>query len=177
MTDRVLLTTGVLLTVVLLWLLMLKGWRGRVRRQGDLPPPPVPPEVRGDVVVPATPGLFVGTTFADDWLDRVAVHGLGVRSAAGVSVLPDGVLVARRGAPDVWVPRPDLLGVRRQRGIAGKFVEADGLVVLTWRLGGQAVDTGLRVRRAAERGGLEEAVRSILTGQGTGRGDLEVRRG
>ena len=35
--DRVLLTAAVLLAVVLLWLLMLKGWRSRVRRQVALP--------------------------------------------------------------------------------------------------------------------------------------------
>ena len=36
--DRVLLTAGTLLLVVLLYALMAKGWRGRKRRQGDLPP-------------------------------------------------------------------------------------------------------------------------------------------
>jgi hypothetical protein len=142
--DRVLLTTGVLLAVVLLWLLMLKGWRGRVRRQGDLPPPPAPPEVPGEVVVPATPGLFVGTTFADDWLDRVAVHDLAHRAAGWIRVDTSGVRIEREGLPDLFLPFPDVERAGLGDALAGKVIGPDGMVLLDWRLGSRLLTSGFR---------------------------------
>jgi hypothetical protein len=144
MTDRVLLTTGVLLAVALLWLLMLKGWRGRVRRQGDLPPPPQPPQVRGDVVVPATPGLFVGTTFADDWLDRVAVHDLAHRAAGWIRLDTTGVTVEREGLPDLFLPYADVERASLGDALAGKVIGKDGMVLLDWRLGSRVLTSGFR---------------------------------
>ena len=41
MLDRVLLTVGTLLFAATFYALMLKGWRSRQHRQGDLPAPPV----------------------------------------------------------------------------------------------------------------------------------------
>ncbi len=37
--------------------------------------------------------------------------------------------------------------------MAGKFVEKDGLLVLTWILGTHELDTGFRTRRAADKDG------------------------
>lgn len=165
-----------LLLVPVLWGLLWVGWKRRQRRQGGVPAPAAAPGSLGPAQFGPVEATYVSSTSAGDWLDRIAVHGLGVRSAAQVSVLADGVLVARRGAPDVWVGRADLLGVRRERGMAGKFVEAEGLVVLTWQLGEHAVDTGLRVRRDSERDALEEAVRAMLAAQGDGH-DTEVQHG
>lgn len=166
-----------LLVVPVLWGLLWLGWRRRQQRQGGLPAPAAAPAAPGAAVVGPVEATYVSTTSAGDWLDRVAVHGLGLRSSAQVSVLAGGVLVARRGAPDLWVPRAALEGVRRQRGMAGKFVEADGLVVLTWRLGGQPLDTGLRVRREGERDALEGAVRAVLAETPDGVDGVEVRHG
>ena len=142
--DRVLLTSAVLLAVVLLWLLMLKGWRGRVRRQGDLPPPPVPPEVPGEVVVPATRGLFVGTTFADDWLDRVAVHDLAHRAAGWIRLDTAGVTVEREGLPDLYLPYTDVERASVGDALAGKVIGSGGMVLLDWRLGSRVLTSGFR---------------------------------
>jgi hypothetical protein len=159
----------VLLAVPVLWALLWVGWRGRRRRQSGLAGlPPVPTDL-GPLVFGPVDAVYVSSTSAGDWLDRVAVHGLGVRSAAQVGVHAGGVMVARQGAPDLWLSRGRLLGVRRQRGMAGKFVEADGLLVLTWTLGddstgGVPLDTGLRVRSDADRDALETAVAGLLAG-------------
>ena len=93
LSDRFLLTLAMVGMVVGLYLLMLKGWRSRLRRQGDLPAPQPAPAQPGEVVLPATPGLFVGTTFADDWLDRVAVHDLAHRAAGWLRLDTTGVVV------------------------------------------------------------------------------------
>jgi hypothetical protein len=147
--------------VPLLWGLMWLGWRGRGRRQAGLAElPAVPEQVTGDVLEDVE-GVYVTSTMAGETLERVVVHGLGVRSAAVLRVSGDGVLVARQGAQDLWIPRSSLRGVRQQRGMVGKFVDAEGLVVLTWELGDSQLDTGIRLRHKADRERLVEAVTSL----------------
>jgi hypothetical protein len=162
MTDRTLLTLGFLLVVVLLWLLMLKGWRSRVRRQGDLPPPPVPPQARGEVVVPATPGLFVGTTFADDWLDRVAVHDLAHRAAGWLRLDTAGVTVEREGLPDLFLPYVDVERADVGDALAGKVIGRGGMVLLDWRLGGRLLTSGFRADDHGAHQRLADAVNAHL---------------
>ena len=142
--DRVLLTGGMLLAVVLLGLLMGKGWRGRQRRQRDLPAPPVPPVNAGEPLLPATKGLFVGTTFAGDWLDRVAVHDLGHRAAGWLVVATDGVHVEREGLPDLYLPYAVLEGATLGDALAGKIIGKDGMLLLHWRLGERLLTSGFR---------------------------------
>jgi hypothetical protein len=149
--------------VAVLVALMGLGWRNRLRRQSGVSAPPAVPADPGRVLY-TTEGQYVATTTAGDWLDRIAVHGLGVRSEAIASVHPDGVLLARRGAPDVYIPRSDLTGVRLESGMTGKFVEKDGLVVLSWRLNGDGVDTGFRTRHATDKTQLLAAVAALTPG-------------
>lgn len=140
--------------------LMLRGWRSRAARQGDLPRlPEVPADLGAELA--SAEGIYVSTTTEGDWLDRVVVHGLGVRSRCVLTVGEAGVLYARVGAPDVFVPRPAVRGVRLERGMAGKFVEEEGIVVLTWQHGPRSLDTGFRSRRAADRDALVAAVDRI----------------
>jgi len=162
MSSRVLLTTGVLLAVVLLWLLMLKGWRGRVRRQGDLPPPPRPPDVAGEVVVPATPGLFIGTTFADDWLDRVAVHDLAHRAAGWIRLDTLGVRIEREGLPDLFLPYGDIEQAGLGDALAGKVIGTEGMVLLDWRLGSRLLTSGFRADDHGAHRRLVDAVTAHL---------------
>lgn len=141
--------------------LALHGWRGRARRQSDVPEPVPPPGGPGQ---DAVPGVYVSTTRAGDWLDRVVVHDLGVRSPVLVDVGADGVALHRTGARPVLVPAADLVGVRRERGMAGKYVDAEGLVVITWRLGPGTLDTGVRTRTAQGGERLVAAVQGLLAG-------------
>ncbi|GHD02001.1 PH-like domain-containing protein [Zhihengliuella salsuginis] len=140
--PAVLLTLAV--CVVLVGLVAL-GWRHRLRRQGHVPAPAAVPAGLSEPHV-SVDGQYVSTTTAGDWLDRIAVHSLGFKANAVLTVHPEGALYARDGAPDVFVPVADLTSVRRESGMAGKFVERDGLIVAEWRLGGLAVDTGFRPR-------------------------------
>ncbi|NHC45995.1 hypothetical protein G9H72_12115 [Motilibacter sp. K478] len=145
------------------YLLLWRGWRKRGARQSDVPAlPQVPEAVARGAVRARGEGTYVVTTTAGDWLDRIVPHGLGVRSLAHMIVSDAGVLFARVGAPDVFVPTAALRGGRLERGMAGKFVEEGGLVVVTWEHGTRQLDTGFRPRAAADRDALLAAVQGLV---------------
>lgn len=156
--DRFALTAGTLLLVGLLYLLMLRGWRSRQRRQGDLPAPPTPPAVRGEALGPAVSGLFVGTTFADDWLDRVAVHDLAHRAAGWLVLTTDGVHVEREGLEDLFLPYDVITGASTGDALAGKVVGKQGLLLVEWRLGSRLLTSAFRADDHARHLPLAEAV-------------------
>ncbi|GAA4372483.1 hypothetical protein [Paeniglutamicibacter cryotolerans] len=136
------------------------GWRNRLRRQSGIAPLPQAP---ADLPPSRSfEGQYVCTTTADDWLDRIAVHSLGLRTNAGVRVFAAGVLIERDGAAPVFIAADALRGVGRSSGMAGKFVEKDGLLVLTWMLGDKAVDTGFRPRYHQEMKELAELAGALL---------------
>ncbi|MEE1621131.1 hypothetical protein ACQ7DA_02960 [Zafaria sp. J156] len=147
--------------------LIWAGWRHRIRRQQDVAAPAAPPW-QLSAPLAAAEGQYVSTTTAGDWLDRIAVHQLGFKANGALSIHLEGVLYARTGAPDVFIPAADLDSVRRESGMAGKFVEKDGLVVVAWRLGGHDVDTGFRPRRPDAAAPLVAAVESLISGTAAG---------
>ncbi|PPK96031.1 hypothetical protein CLV92_105131 [Kineococcus xinjiangensis] len=148
------------LVLLVLWRQMFAGWRARLNRQADIAAP-----ARLGAKEPgsaAVEGVYVSTVDADNALERIAVHGLGTRSAVHVEVGPQGVALFRAGARSFAIPRADLVGVGRGPGMVGKFVGRDGLVVLRWKLGDRVVDTGIRPRRAEEGNRLVQQVQQIL---------------
>ena len=160
---RALYTLLTLAAVLAVYLLMLKGWRSRQRRQSDLPPPPQPPATRAEPLLPPVPGLFVGTAFADDWLDRVAVHELAHRATAWLAVTTDGVHVARDGLPELYLPYSHIRSVTTGDALAGKVIGRDGLVLLDWRLGGRLLTSGFRADDSADHRRVIDAVHPHLT--------------
>jgi hypothetical protein len=162
--ERLAWTALLLVLFVALCLLMWRGWRRRAARQADLPPLPEPPAPLSGDLVPPVRGVYVSSTTAGDWLDRIVVRDLGVRSRAVMHVTGAGVSFDRVGATDVFIPAAWLRGVRREGGMAGKFVGRDaGLVVLTWELGDRMLDTGFRVDRSADSDVLVSAVGRLVT--------------
>lgn len=161
MGDKTLPLVVTLAIIVLLFALIGAGWRNRLRRQRHVAPlPPVPAET--GPALATVGGQYVVTTTTGDWLDRIAVHGLGIRTNATLRVFPDGVVLDRSGAQSLYIGRDRLVDVSTTSGMAGKFVEKDGLVVLSWRLGELAVDTGFRTRSAADRAPLVTALNTLL---------------
>jgi len=159
--DKVLPTVLTVVILLIIFGLIGMGWRNRLRRQaGTAPLPPVPAEL--SVPSLSVTGQYVATTTEGDWLDRLAVHSLGIRTNAVVEVHDEGVLITRSGAPDIFVAADRLDGVRLESGMAGKFVESGGLVVLSWRLGDQPVDTGFRTRAASDKAPLVAALAAML---------------
>lgn len=159
----VVLLAGV--AVLALWG-MWRGWQARGLRTADLVPVlPQVPTAPGAPLTDEVEAVYVSSTRAGDWLERVVAHELGVRSPARVRVHADGVLVARTGARDVWVPADRLHAVGTTSGQAGKFVGRDELVVLTWvpdTTSGTAIDTALHVRHDEARPALLAAARTLV---------------
>ncbi|MDH6131177.1 hypothetical protein P3T37_000546 [Kitasatospora sp. MAA4] len=134
---------GLAIVVGIVYWLMRQGWNWRRHLQSDLPALPAVPSDLGPAILESS-GRYHGSTTAGNWLDRVVAHGLGVRSLAELTLTERGLLVARPGADDLWIPAERLTGARTDSGIAGKVVPA-GLLVVTWTLEGRALDSGFRL--------------------------------
>jgi hypothetical protein len=159
-----LIMAGVLaLLIAFIIQLMMRGWRGRARRQaeliGTLPPMP---EMVGSPIVAPTRGMYVGCTLAPSWHDRIVVGDLGYRSKAVLTRYTEGILVERSGAGPIWIPQESISAIRTERGMVGKVVPAglasrrprdgragasshDGILAIRWRLPSDTeIDLGFR---------------------------------
>ncbi|MFE3443223.1 transporter [Nocardia sp. NPDC059180] len=144
--ERTLWVVGLLILWVVLIYLMYRGWQNRAKRQveriGDLPP--VPQELGAQVLEPTT-GLYLGSTMAPSWQDRIAVGDLGFRATAELTRFERGILLERDGAAVIWIPQESITAVRTERGHAGKVMTEDGVLVIRWTLPtGTEIDTGFR---------------------------------
>lgn len=157
--DRLLLTLGTLAFAGIVYVLMLKGWRSRQTRQAELPPPAT--EATGTPLLGPVPGLYVGTTGAEHWLDRIAVHQLADRATGAVTITDGGLLVRRDGLPDLFVPCADLRAVSVETSLAGKIIST-GLLVVTWRLGPRDLATGFRAEDPADHARLRDTLQTLL---------------
>lgn len=160
--DKILPGLAMLAVVAVVFVLLAVGWRNRLKRQSDVEQLPQVPAAPGEPTA-AADGQYVATTTAGDWLDRIAVHGLGLRTNSTLEVYPHGVLYERSGAPALYIPAASLTGVRQDSGMAGKFVEKDGLLVLAWTHGNHELDTGFRTRRAADKDVLYQALQDLIS--------------
>jgi hypothetical protein len=167
---RIALTLVILAAFGGLCWLMWRGYQRRAARQADLPAPATePPSLSVEGVSAegvsaegvSAEGVYASTTTHGDWLDRIAAHGLGVRSNADVAVTGEGVFFARKAAPDLFIPAADVVGAELAPGIAGKVTGGEGVVLITWRLGEYTLDTGFHPRAKAERERLVEAVNAL----------------
>ncbi len=146
--DRLILTLATLALCGGGYLLMARGWRSRLRRQAGIVAPPVS-DGSARVLLDWVPGLYVGTTAAGDWLDRIAVHQLSDRATGELCLAEDGVHVLRDGLPEVFVPTGDLRAVSVEQSLAGKIVST-GMLVLTWQLGDRELATAFRADDPAQ---------------------------
>ena len=143
-TRRVPLTLLVVGVIVLVTWLFARGYSRRAASQADLPAPPDPPAHPGPDVLPPLPVRYLGTALSGQWLERVAAHGLGLPSVGRARLVDAGVVVEREGAAPLLLAAEALVGARLERGFLGKVVGEGGVLVVTWRLGGRLLDTGLR---------------------------------
>ena len=137
-----LVAVGLGLIALALWG-MRRGWRRRRESQSWIAEPLTAPPDAASFGAPV-PGLFVGTAIHGDWMDRVVVFDLGVRSRADVSWGQDGLWFEREGARDLFVPAAAVESIRTDRGVAGTVRARDSVIVVTWRLGEAVLDTGFR---------------------------------
>jgi hypothetical protein len=140
---------GLALFVALVYGLMREGWKWRGALQSDLPELPSAPESLGEATLTMS-GRYHGSTSAGQWLDRIVAHGLGTRSRVELTLTDAGLDVVRPGASDFFIPAERLREARLDKGIAGKVLTEDGLLVVTWEHGDKMIDSGFRSDRAAE---------------------------
>jgi hypothetical protein len=115
---------------------------------GTLPPMP---DTVGAAIIPATKGLYVGTTLVPHWNDRVAAGDLGYRTKAVLTRYPEGIMLQRTGAGPIWIPDDAITAIRTELGVAGKVVAGEGVLAIRWRLpSGTEIDTGFRADNRAE---------------------------
>lgn len=148
---------------VLIFVGMRRGWRTRERSVLIQDLPALPPGTTLEQT-PGTSGIYVSTTLAGKPLERVVTLGLGTRSAVQVHVDPAGVLLARTGAQDLFIPAPALTGIRTTGGMIGKVAAADSIIVLTWSSDAIALDTGVHIRSDADRAHLLGALAALVPG-------------
>jgi len=125
---------------------MLRGWVHRAQRQAEMigALPPLPDTV-GPAIVPPTKGLYVGSTIAPSWQNRIAVGDLGFRAKAVLTRYPEGIMLQRSGTGPIWIPDESITAIRTERGIAGKALTHDGILAIRWKLpSGTEIDTGFR---------------------------------
>lgn len=142
--------TVIVVIAVLLGLigLMTVGWRNRSRSQAglfdDLPAPPADP---GEIVLGPLSGVYIGSTIAGDWQARIARPPLGHRSAGTLTAHTGGLRLDLADAT-IWIPRHDLVDVRRASALANKTVPGGGILVARWQVTGAdgrtLVDSGFR---------------------------------
>ncbi|MEU8899742.1 transporter [Nocardia sp. NPDC048505] len=144
--ERTLWVVGCLVLFALGVWLMYRGWQNRAARQADRigALPQVPADLGAQVLEPTT-GLYLGSTFAPSWQDRIAVGDLGFRATAELTRFERGILLERDGTTALWIPQESITAVRTERGHAGKVMTQDGVLVIRWTLPtGTEIDTGFR---------------------------------
>lgn len=161
------------------------GWLNRAKRQADLPPLAAVPaglgddlgddpagDLADDLAAPLS-GLYVGTTYATEWQNRVVAHTLGRRAEARARLTRAGVLIERQGSPAVFLPANAVVDARLEPALAGKVVGRGGLLVLRWQHGASLLDTGLLAEDKSRYPDWITAVAALVgTGSATGESQL-----
>ena len=139
--------------VVLCFFGIWHGWKSRLKRQstmfGSLKD--VPERYDGLEAEAAFEGEYVSTTMFGDELNRVGFDQLGFKTKSTLLIYSDGIIFTRNGAKDLWIPAKKLAVITTGRGMIGKVVERDGLIVIGWTLDGHRVQTGFRTRYADQK--------------------------
>ncbi|WP_338892466.1 transporter [Rhodococcus sovatensis] len=144
--DRILIVIGFIVFWIAMIGLIFWGWRGRQKRQAESIGsfPEVPADL-GETLIEVSTGLYVGSTIAPSWQDRIAVGDIGHRATAELSRYTAGILLTRTGESTIWIPQTSVRAIRTERGLAGKVMSKDGLLVIRWVLpSGTEIDTGFR---------------------------------
>jgi hypothetical protein len=163
MPEQLVPTLIVVALILLAFLGMLLGWRGRRRRQAALDVATPVPETLG-AASHSDEVMYVATTLAERPLERIAVARLGVRGRADVEVHPEGIVIAIRGTEPFLLPTAVLLSAGLGTYTVDRVVERDGLVVITWRLGDTEVDSYLRAASGEAKRELLASIRALIPG-------------
>ncbi|MFD8689519.1 hypothetical protein [Streptomyces sp. NPDC059651] len=153
---------GLIVLIAFVYWLMRQGWKWRGSLQSGLSDLATTPDgfADGEKLLTLT-GRYHASTTAGQWLDRIVAHGLGTRSRVELTLTEQGLDVVRPGATDFFVPAADLREARTDKALAGKVLPEGGLLVITWALGDQLIDSGFRSDHSAEHAAWVEAVNGL----------------
>lgn len=168
---RALWVLGLLLVALLVLYGMRRGWLNRARRHAELPgllPEPPSGATPETELLPASDGLYVGTTVAGDWQDRVSAGSLGHRASARARLYRTGLLLERTGTEPLWVPVSAVRDARVDHKLANKVVPGVGMLVVTWKLGDHLLDSGFRPEGETDPGEWVGALHALLPADPTG---------
>ena len=144
------------------------GRRNRTKRQQYLATPTeIPAKLLDREPNAVVEGTYVTTVLRQQLLERVTAHRLGNRSRAQIEVHDEGIVLLRAGEPNFFIPAAQITGVTTVSGIAGKFVEKDGILAVTWNLDDTEVTTGLRTETISEHQTLRTALETLTNGRQT----------
>jgi hypothetical protein len=163
---RATLTTAVLVAFVLLVWWARRTWKRRAAAHSDLLPLPSFSGEFADVAEPAD-GLYVGSTQAGGWQERVYAGGLGNRAAATLHTLASGVVIERDAMEPLFIPRAAIKAVRLDAGLANKVVGSMGLLVVTWEQNGFELDSGFRADHRLDNIKHSQAIEGLLSKEHT----------
>lgn len=171
--TRALLVAACLAFFALCLLGMQRGWSNRGRRQIALPDLPAAPTDLGKPLAEPISGLYVGSTHAGQWQDRVVANGLGARADAWTTLTAAGVMIDRSGAAPVFIAAADIVSAGVGAGLAGKVMGPGGLLIIRWRLGSVELDTALRADDKSVYPDWVDAIDALVAGMGQRNDKLE----
>lgn len=117
-------------------------WRSWHKRAAiELPVETTPGDFVADTEVP---GRYLGTSPAEDWMQRVVANGMGAPGNGIVNIGSAGVLLTREGEPDLFIGAGQISDVQIGRGVAAEVAEKDGIIVWFWAAGDTALQSGFR---------------------------------
>lgn len=140
----------ILAIAVVTWLAVQqwRSWNRPARPELENFPRP-PSELTGEAgasLLAPIEGVYLGTSMAGDWRDRVTVGDVDQRSTAMLHLSGAGLLIDRASASPLWIPAVSVRGARIGKVMIGRPIGNADLLV-TWELGGRLLDCAFRADR------------------------------
>jgi hypothetical protein len=162
--EKYVMAVLTVIACVLFALLAIRAWKKREERQSSLFQAPMENlPIKGELLA-AADSFYVATTFSNNFLERVAAHGLGARGFSTLQVFSEGLLVKRVGEIDLAISKKDLVSVMFSQVAIDKAVEKHGLLVVGWRSGGAELSTHVRIKDLSERDQVFSTLNELVSG-------------
>ena len=98
---------------------------------------------------------YVATTLDERGTERIWAYGLWQRGWCRPTVEQDALVILRRGADTLTIPRESIRSVVTSASTVGRGVESDGLVGIVWTNSNVVLTTWLRAISPAEQAALK----------------------
>ena len=134
------------------------SWRRRIAKQASFLEAPEFVDGNED----GFKSFYVATTFVNRPLERVVAHGFAHRGIAYLSLSKDNLVVSRLGEKSFAVPVSAISSVSTNSSVIDRAVEKNGLLTISWRLGGEVVDSHFRFVNAEHREAITRELQTLV---------------